>query len=196
MQGRIKLFVFFGLIASGKSTLAEKWAQKTGAGYYNSDRVRKGLAGLDSTSPQQESFNAGIYTPEFSRRTYDRMLALAEAGLSAGKPVVLDGSYHSQQERTLVKELGQKLGVRLLFVLCHCSETTTRKRLAIRAQDQEAVSDGRWEIYLKQKKGFSTPSELADDEIIHLNTEATVDELIGRMEREEARKVKDFNRKK
>ena len=183
MHGQIKFFVFFGLIASGKSTLAERWAKKIGGDYYNSDRVRKDLAGLDSISPQQESFNAGIYTPEFSRCTYDRMLFLAESGLFSGKPVILDGSYHSQEERELVKGLSQKLGARLLFIYCYCSETVTQERLAMRSRDPQAVSDGRWKIYLKQKKGFNDPEELTRDEIIYLNTEASVDELVDRLDR-------------
>ena len=47
-QGDIvtRIFVFFGLIASGKSTLAEHFAKRYHLPYYNTDRVRKELAGI------------------------------------------------------------------------------------------------------------------------------------------------------
>ena len=181
MPGQIDLFVFFGLIAGGKSTLAAAWAEKLGAGYYNSDRVRKELAGLQANAPQQESFNAGIYTPEFSRRTYARMLALAEEDLAAGKKVVLDGSYQAPEERALVIELAQRMARGLKFILCRCSENVTKQRLTIRAHDKEAVSDGRWEIYCQQKEHFTMSAELTSDNLLTLNTEGTVDELLGKL---------------
>ncbi len=181
MPDQINLFIFFGLIASGKSTLAAAWAQKLGADYYNSDRVRKELAGIDLDAPQRESFNAGIYSPEFSRCTYDRMLTLAEANLGLDKSVVLDGSYQAQDERSRVRELAQRTDKKLIFVLCHCADATTQQRLILRDRDARAVSDGRWEIYEKQKKRFTPPSELAIDELITFSTEATVRELVDRL---------------
>lgn len=180
MPAKIDLFIFMGLIASGKSTLAEAWANNIGASYYNSDRVRKELAGRQATA-QQEPYNAGIYTPEFSRLTYDRLLILAEADLTSGKTVVLDGSYQARHERDRVRELSQRRDKIFKFVLCSCSDTVTKERLDIRANDPKAVSDGRWEIYLQQKEHFTFPAELGTEELINLNTEAPVDELIGRL---------------
>ena len=46
---RQTLAVFFGMTASGKSTLALAWAKRCQAPYYNTDRVRKELAGLQPT---------------------------------------------------------------------------------------------------------------------------------------------------
>ncbi|NOX26433.1 MAG: AAA family ATPase [Deltaproteobacteria bacterium] len=180
MPEKVELFIFCGLIASGKSTLAEAWAGKLEASYYNSDRIRKELAGLQAKAPQRESFNAGIYTPEFSRRTYDRLLSLAETDLKLGKTVVLDGSYQARHERDRVRELGRRMGKALKFVLCGCSDKVTKERLAVRANDPEAVSDGRWEIYLQQKRHFSRYDE-PGAELINLSTEAPVAELLDRL---------------
>ena len=46
-----------------------------------------------------------------------------------------------------------------------------KERIAIRAQDPNAVSDGRWEIYLKQKERFKHPDELDSSELITINTD-------------------------
>jgi len=175
------LTVFFGMIASGKSTLAEAWAKARGASYYNSDRVRKGLAGLAANAPQQESFNAGIYTTEFSRKTYDALLDHARADLRAQRAVVLDGSYQSRAERALLVELARREGADLLFVYCHCPEPVMRERMALRALDPNAVSDGRWEIYLQQKSRFEAPEELATTACITMDTDAPVTNLLQRL---------------
>ncbi len=90
------VYVFFGLIASGKSTLAEEFSNQYGLPYFNTDVVRKELAGLDPASRQSATFNQGIYTQEFSRKTYQAMLDLAATKIRSGhKGLVLDGSYSS-----------------------------------------------------------------------------------------------------
>ena len=181
MPKHTRLYVFFGLIASGKSTLAEAWAKSIGARYYNSDRVRKELAGLVANAPQQASFAAGIYSGEFSRKTYDALLSRADVDLGGKHPVVLDGSYQSRAERERVSALARRHGVKLIFVLCRCPEALMKERMALRAQDPTAVSDGRWEIYLKQKERFEAPDELAPAELATIDTEAPVATLLSRL---------------
>lgn len=180
-QGSNILYVFFGLIASGKSTLAEAWAQRLGINSYNSDRVRKELAGLAVNAQQRASFNAGIYTAEFSRKTYDALLAHAENELREKHSVVLDGSYQSKAERDRVREIARRHRASLIFIECRCPEPLLQERMALRAQDPSAVSDGRWEIYLLQKERFQKPDELASGELITIDTDAPVDTLLLRL---------------
>ncbi|WP_456387220.1 AAA family ATPase [Desulfolithobacter sp.] len=178
-----KIYVFFGLIASGKSTLARAWAEQHGFLYLNTDRVRKELAGLQPTERRSDGLGQGIYTREFTRRTYDAMLARADEALGSGAGgVVLDGSYSNRKERDLVRDLARRHGTEVLFVLCYCSDEEVARRLALRALDPEAVSDGRWEIYLKQKEFFAMPGELGSGELLHLDTEADISTLLTRLE--------------
>ena len=65
-----EVFVFFGMIATGKSTIAQAWSWQEQLRCYNSDWVRKELAGVDPTSPHHELMEQGIYTKEFSIKTY------------------------------------------------------------------------------------------------------------------------------
>jgi hypothetical protein len=181
MPRATRLYCFYGLIASGKSTLAAAWAQSIDASYHNSDRVRKELAGLVANAPQQASFNAGIYTQEFSRRTYDALLERAAADLGAQRAVVVDGSYQARAERVRLRELAQRQGVEIRFILCRCPEAVMRERMERRAQDPTAVSDGRWEIYLLQKDRFEPPDELPPSESMTMDTDAPVDTLLARL---------------
>ncbi len=170
-----------GLIASGKSTLAAAWARQIGARYFNSDRERKALAGLSPTTPRAESFQAGIYGPEFTRLTYERLYLMAKTELEAKRDVVLDGSYTAEKERQRLRNLAAAHGITIKFILCRCPDNIVRERLKLRAQDPEAVSDGRWEIYLRQKERFSQPAELEAHELITLNTDAPVDTLLQKI---------------
>ena len=179
-----RIAVFFGLIASGKSTLAEQFARRQGFSYYNTDRVRKELAGLAAGTRRPDGFQQGIYSSEFSRRTYQELLDRAAADILAGRAgVVLDGSYHQRAERDQVRRLAQELGADCTFVLCQCGEQEVKRRLTLRAQDPIAVSDGRWEIYLTQKEKFEAPAEVPKDDLLVLDTEAPVAELLAELNR-------------
>lgn len=174
-----KVLVFFGMIATGKSYLAAAWARRHGCAYYNSDRIRKELAGLVPESRQAAAVDQGIYSQEFSRRTYDQLLILAEQDLDIkpGACVVLDGSYQARCERQRVQEsLAGKAGV--LFVHCICSEEMMRERMEQRQHDPQAVSDGRWEVYLQQKVRFEMPSELRPEQLLTIDTNQPLDTLL------------------
>ena len=168
---RPDLFIFFGLIATGKSTVAQAWADRQGLRYYNSDVVRKELAGLSPQAKQRETADQGIYTSEFTARTYAALRERAEQDLAKGRGVVLDASYQRKSDRDQVRRLAQHLGVRLYCILCVCPEEEMKRRMAERALDPRAVSDGRWEIYLKQKERFEPPTELSPDQLITLSTD-------------------------
>lgn len=151
--------------------------------YYNSDRVRKEIASIHVENARRERFNKGIYTPEFTEMTYDALLDRAEAELARGESVVLDASYQSKKERGRVRELVNRVGEEALFVLCTCPEQEMKRRMEIRAKDPKAVSDGRWEVYLKQKTRFEAPDELASDELIILSTDAQIENLLDHIEK-------------
>lgn len=173
------LYVFFGLIASGKSTLAELFAATHDLPYYNTDRVRKELAGIAANERRPDGMGQGIYTPEFSEKTYQTMLDSASQDFNKGATgVVLDGSYSKATDRHKVSEFAHSLGTRIRFILCSCSEQETQRRLALRAQDPNAVSDGRWEIFVRQREKFEQPDELSPHQLTRIDTEAEPHELL------------------
>jgi hypothetical protein len=178
-----RLLVFFGMIATGKSSLAAAFARKWGCSYYNSDIVWKELAGLAPDSRQIAHVDAGIYTREFSRRTYDALLsrALNDLEKEAHTCVVLDGSYQSLSERQRLFQMAGK-HCRLLFVYCRCPEAVMKKRMEKRLKNPRAVSDGRWEIYLQQKRRFEMPIELSPEQLLILDTDRPLSELLFLLE--------------
>ncbi len=174
------LLVFFGMIATGKSYLASHWAEQYKLPCYNSDRVRKNLAGLRPETGQKEGIDQGIYTPEFSRLTYDALIDHAEKHFKEDPlaAVVLDGSYQSLAERELLRKTFSGR-VRLEFVHCICSEDVVKERLQKRAADPDAVSDGNWVIYQAQQKRFQPVS--ARERVMEIDTDAPVADLIQKV---------------
>lgn len=183
-QAEKKVVVFFGLTASGKSYLAKAWAGLRGCDRFNTDVIRKTLAAADPHPRSDRGIDRGIYSPEFSRKTYERLLVLAENAL-AGKAaacVVLDGTYLRRGERQRVVErfAGKD---EVYFVCCGCSEAVTRARLADRRLDAEAVSEGTLEVYLSQREKFEKPVEIPPDRLLELDTDASLEYLIVRLDR-------------
>jgi predicted kinase len=181
-NNRPVLYVFFGMIATGKSTLAGAWAKHKGLDSYNSDRVRKELADIVPTEKRRETVDAGIYTPEFSLKTYRALLEKAEDRLQRCKSIILDASYQYKRDRQDAKTLAGNLNCRVYFILCQCSEEEMQRRMALRSKDLTAVSDGRWEIYLQQKKRFEPPDELAPSELVVIDTEASLEDLLQELD--------------
>lgn len=177
-----KVFVFFGLIASGKSTLAKAWSVRHSLTYYNSDVIRKELAANMAADHRKAAFAKGIYSKEFTEKTYLALLERAEDDLAHGKSVVLDASYQSCRERERVRECAERLKARPFFILCTCPEEEMQRRMERRARDPKAISDGRWEIYVEQKKRFEAPDELGADEFVVFETIAPVEVLVDRLD--------------
>jgi hypothetical protein len=62
-----------------------------------------------------------------------------------------------------------------------------RVRMEQRQRDPQAVSDGRWEIYLQQKRRFEMPDELDPDQLVTINTDKDLDELLRDLDTKMAR---------
>jgi predicted kinase len=167
-MGRL-IVVVFGLMGTGKSSRSRALAAALKWPVIHSDAVRKLLAGLKPTDRVPVEFGKGIYNEDFSTRTYDEMLRQAQVHLTAGRSVILDGSYKRAAERARVRDLAQGLGARVVFVYCECSPKVARERLGIRLTDPEAISDGRVELFEDQMRDFD-PFMPEDRPLLRLDT--------------------------
>jgi hypothetical protein len=148
------LVVFSGLMGAGKSTLARELAFELGLDLLSSDRLRKELAGLSKTSHCHNDYNQGLYSLDFTGKTYREMFRRAEDALGAGRSVILDASFSRFADRSGAVALARRTGVRFTLFHALCPDEVIQKRLEVRADDAGEVSDGRWELFFQQKNDF------------------------------------------
>jgi hypothetical protein len=153
------LIITAGLVGSGKTALSRALAEWLGLAVISSDITRKRLASIPETEHRFEEFNTGIYSPEFSQKTYQTMLNEARSLLNEGSPVIIDASFARSEERLKAKSLAEETNSRFFIVECILGEELTGKRLARRLKKGSA-SDGRWEIYQQQKRQFDPITEV------------------------------------
>jgi len=179
------LYVFMGLSGTGKSTVAEMFAEKRALPLYSSDRVRKELvAGIPAHESRLEPYGRGIYSPQSTEKTYRALSRLAGERLILGESAVLDATYIQRQRRLGLNLLAEAAGADLVFVLCTCPEELVLERLNQRIRENGRISDGRAEIYERQKQIFSEPGIEEAHKIIRLDTNRPLAELLDILDAE------------
>lgn len=171
------LLITTGLVGSGKTALAQALASRLGLVVISSDVTRKRLASIPETEHRFEEFNAGIYSPEFSRMTYDTVLAEARESLGEGDSVIIDASFIKSEERLRAKRLAEEVKAGFFILECTLEEGLTRQRLA-RRLEQGSVSDGRWQIFKLQKGQFEPVVAVAPRNHVIIDTSKPVDETV------------------
>ena len=150
------LIIFAGLIGTGKSTLSKILSKKLDIPIISSDIVRKALSGISPIEHRYEDFKKGIYSKEFTERTYAEMLKRAHNILEKNSSVILDASFQKKSDRKMVLNMADELGIKVFVVETLCKDEDIKKRLNTRINDKRQASDGRWEIYSRQKEVFET----------------------------------------
>ena len=172
------LLAVCGLMGVGKTTLAEKLAARTGMALLSSDRIRKELA-ADAGRPRRDhsAFGAGIYTEAWTRRTYAAMFDRAEETLAGGTSVILDASFSRRVQRRRALALARRLGAEPYVVECVAPDAITLARLGAREREGTSLSDGRPELYLRQKSAFDPVVEIAPARHLRVRTDRPADEV-------------------
>jgi uncharacterized protein len=130
--GAVTLVLVGGPPGAGKSTLAAAIADRLGYPILSSDRVRKELAGIAPEQAAPAPFGEGIYSEQWTRRTYDELLSRAEMLLRQGEPVVLDASWADVTHRADAAQVAQRTCTDLVALRCTALPEVMAERLARR----------------------------------------------------------------
>jgi uncharacterized protein len=171
-----------GLIASGKSSVAERLGHVMAAPVVDSDRTRKSLFGVPPTTPLAASAWEGAYTPSHTANVYAEMLRRARWVLGSGRPVVLDASFRTRALRRAAKALAAEHGLPFFFVETRTAPETCRARLRERAL-APSVSDGRLEVFDAFRSQWEPVDELSPREHLVVDTSLPLDENLSRLTR-------------
>jgi hypothetical protein len=143
-----------GLIASGKSTLAQQIAAALDLQLFSADRVRKEMAGIPPEMSQRAAYGAGLYSAAMTQRTYDALADLARQALRRGDSVILDASFAKRMARQRMATLAQELQARYWVLECWAPEAVLRQRLRTRECMATSVSDARQDILEQFRRGY------------------------------------------
>lgn len=175
---RPALIVVFGLIGTGKSTLAHALSEELSCGIVSSDSVRKEIMGLKPTERRYEEFDKGIYSRDITNITYREVLNKGRRAIELGKIVILDASFSKREFRELVLHEAEALGVSFYFIETKASEENIKKRLIEREKREKSVSDGRWGIFERFKDEFGETNELPRDKHLIVGTDKTREDAL------------------
>ncbi|HEX5285963.1 MAG TPA: AAA family ATPase [Polaromonas sp.] len=147
--GSARLLITHGLSGSGKSTVARQLLALAGAIRLRSDVERKRLFGLAALQRSAEQ-TVDIYTPDASRRTFDRLKECARTALQAGYPVIIDAAFLRRAERCAFQALAAELRVPFSILHCRASEAQMRQRVAARSVVGDDASEANVNVLERQ----------------------------------------------
>ncbi|MFS4092545.1 AAA family ATPase [Streptomyces sp. AF1A] len=127
------LILVGGLPGSGKSTLSGALADRLGVTLLSSDRIRKELAGIPAEQSAAAAYGEGLYTPEWTARTYAALLDRAALLLSSGESVVLDATWSDSVQRQAAVQVAQRTSAELVALHCRVPADVSAARLLTRA---------------------------------------------------------------
>ncbi|RZU53537.1 hypothetical protein EV385_5466 [Krasilnikovia cinnamomea] len=139
--GAVRLVLVGGAPGTGKSTLAGRLADRLGAVVLTSDRVRKELAGVASGQLSAAPYREGIYTAQWTQRTYDELFRRAGRLLDHGETVLLDASFTDAAQRSGARDVATATHSMLTELRCTATPATVAQRIAGRTGDPQEVSD-------------------------------------------------------
>ncbi len=178
---RSSLVVLYGLMGSGKTSIARHLREQFGWHLLSTDAVRKQISGVGEATRVYVPYNEGLYSPEMNRKTYAEVCERAENLLLAGFNVVVDGAFKRQSERLPVIEMAERTGSRLVFLRATCEVPEQRRRLSKR-QRHDTRSDGRVELMEHQRADFEGPNAEWPDQFFTVSTDGPKPETKARVE--------------
>lgn len=176
------VLIVCGKVGTGKSSLTRRLRDRTGFPAFNSDVVRKELAGLEPARRVRQTFTGGIYSPAFTDKTYAALGARAEETLNAERGVIIDATFSLPAHRARFQSLAARRKVPLLFIECTVPEAEIHRRLEARAQQPGEVSDADWQVYERLRQTFTPLREIADSCHLLVRTDRSIDPALQRID--------------
>jgi len=122
---------------------------------------------------------AGIYTTDWTDRTYAGLLERAEPVVASGRAALLDATFAEAARRRAVLAFAAGLGAPAWLVEVRCAEATALARLARRAREGRDASDAGPELLAASIARFEAPAEWPRER--HLVVESDGPDLEARL---------------
>ncbi len=164
------VIVVFGVIGTGKSTVAEALSEELSFDLISSDIMRKRISGLSKHERRYEEYDTGIYSKDVTSQTYKELLNSAEANINNSISTIIDASFSEAQWRRSIIAMAEALDVPFYFIQTQVPKDTIEQRLTIREKQEKTISDGRLEILDRFLLDFEEPDEISEENLIIIET--------------------------
>jgi len=150
-----------GLIGSGKTTVAEAFADLTGGVVISSDRVRKTRAGIEPGTSLRAAYGSGAYDDERRAQVYSDLLEEAQSVVRSGRNVILDATYATRAWRDQARAWAEAEKSSCSLIRVIADERDALARLRERAVRGADASDAGPELYEEMRERFEDPANSA-----------------------------------
>ncbi|RMQ44180.1 hypothetical protein ALQ04_00438 [Pseudomonas cichorii] len=165
------LAITHGVSAVGKSHVAMRLVESLGAIRLRSDVERKRLF---------KEQDAGLYSAEASKATYDHLHQLAETILRAGFSAVIDATYLKHDQRNAAAKAAETTGVPFLILDCEAPQAVIAGWLKQRQEQNNDPSDATLEV-IEAQQASREPLD-ADETLrskrVETNKSSDLDQLV------------------
>ena len=160
------LTVVCGLPGVGKTTVAERVADRVDGEILRTDVIRK------------ELFDEPAYTDAETEAVYAKLVDRARDRVAGGSAVVLDATFADARFRADAREVGETIANGFALVEVECDESVVERRI----ERRDGISDADFEIHLHFKELFDrieTDHVVVDNSGDQAETFAQVDAAFG-----------------
>jgi predicted kinase len=98
--------------------------------------------------------DTGVFSPDFSRLTFETMFNQAASWLKKGVSVILDATFVLALSRKTAYEIAMKYNAGFAFLEYTISDEEACRRINHRKLEPGNVSDGTTQVYFKMKSEF------------------------------------------
>jgi predicted kinase len=146
------LIIMHGLAGSGKSTTAKNIAIECSAIQISSDIIRKQLFNIPLYENSHSSPFGGIYTPQSTEKTYNKLKSLAKIVIKARLTVLIDATFLLHSQRVLFYNLAKLLKVPFYILHCQTNDLEINQRITKRNMQNNPISEANSSILKLQKE--------------------------------------------
>ncbi len=154
--GQPRLLLMHGLSGSGKSFVSQRLLEMLDAVRVRSDRERKRL--FEDSDLPDDVLNAGLYSPQATAATYERLRKLARTIIESGYTAIVDATFLHAEQRTPFARLAEELGCPYTIVHTRADEAVLRERVNARATEASNISDATESVLDYQMKHVEEPT--------------------------------------
>jgi len=164
-----RLCATHGLSGSGKSHLSLQAVEQYGFIRLRSDVERKRLFDLTAQQNSNSALNDGLYSPEATEKTYQRLQQLSEVILAGGFSPLIDATLLDPAQRAAFKQLAHNNDVSFVILDIQASESVLSARIQARQAEGRDASEADSEVLQQQLKTHRPLQADAADQIIQID---------------------------